>query len=133
MKINWKIFAQIVLAVITLGWGWLADNQVIVIGFAASVLVWLFDFLTRQKVTVGKFWKTIAVFIVSVGLQLLFAPVGIPTFPGWEVPLLVDYIAQWFILAQDVMLAAMVIYNIMLDQVLGNTAVLLRAKVPALR
>jgi hypothetical protein len=121
MKVDLKILAQIILAVVMFGWGWISDNMIVVIGFIASVLVWLFDFLTKYKIILGKFWKTVAAFLVSLILQLLITHPTLPTFPGWDISLLVTYIGEWFALAQSVMLASMVIYSMLLEKVLANS------------
>lgn len=122
-NVDLKILAQIILAVLVGGWGWLAENQVVVIAFVATVLVWGFSELTKAKLNLGKFWKTVIVFVVSVILQLLFTHPVVPTFPGWDIALLVTYLGQWFALAQEVMLAAMVIYNMLLSQVFDEASV----------
>jgi hypothetical protein len=125
-KIDFKLLAQIVASIALFGWGWLADNQVVVVGFAATVLAWLFNVLLAQKISLGKFGKTAVVFVVSVLVQLLIVHPAIPSFPGWDIAALVTYLGEWFALIQSVMLAAIVIYNALLDKVLNELPAFLR-------
>lgn len=127
MKVDWKLFAQIVLAVVVFGWGWLGDNQVIVIGFVASLIVWLFNALTSRGILVNKFWKTVAVFVTAVILQVIFTPFVSPASPTWsgefsaDVMLFLSWVGDWLTVIQGTVLASMTIYNAILEVVLANT------------
>ena len=124
-KINWKDGLKIVLAVLTFGFGWLADNQTTVISFSAVLIVWLFGIaLAKFGYRPGKVGLTLVLFVVAIGLTLTFQPIVLPTFPTWAgdasifVPLLVAYFIAFLQMAASVVAYATGVYNILLSQVL---------------
>ncbi len=119
---------KIIFAFLAFGVGWFADNQATVIAFAAMTIVWLVSTLAARsdkwQWVKGKAVLTILVFIVSLGLAFLFQPITLPPFPGWTgdagtyVPLLSAWIAAFLGVANEAVLFAMTIYNVLLAQVL---------------
>lgn len=123
-KFDWKLLAQIILSVITLGYGWLSENQVVLVAFAAMLIVWLFDLLTKQGILVGKIWKTVAVLFSAFVIQVVVTHPATPGFPpyggelGPYIILLLDYAGAWLMIAKDAAFGAMVIYNLLMEKVL---------------
>jgi len=119
---------KIIFAFLAFGVGWFADNQTTVIAFAAMTIVWLISTLTENNEKwqwlKGKGPKTILVFVVSLALTFLFQPIRVPPFPGWTsasgtwVPLFSAWVAAFLGTANEAILFAMSIYNILLAQVL---------------
>jgi uncharacterized membrane protein (DUF441 family) len=123
--LNWKDGLKIVLAVMTFGFGWIADNQMTVISFAAVLIVWLLGLALKYfGFTANKVSLTIILFIVALGLSLAFQPVALPSFPSWSgdasvfMALLVAYLASFFQIAAGVVAYATGVYNILMAQVL---------------
>lgn len=113
---DWTMLTRIVLSVITFGWGWLTGNQDIVLAFVASLLVWLVSLAVERGYNIGKAVKTVFLFVVSVALSLLFTPVDLPPFPGWDQ--ITEYLGAIFVLVDTVLAAATVIYNLLLAEIL---------------
>lgn len=125
MKFNWMDAAKVILALVATGFAWSAENQEGAISLAAMIAVWLLGLAFKRKGwKVGKLHLTIALFVVSVGLAILFQPVVLPALPAWEgdVVLFVSAILVWlgaFIdLGGQIVLWATGIYNILLAKVL---------------
>ncbi len=126
---DWKMWTRIVLSVLTFGWGWLSGNQDIVLAFVASLIVWVLGLLAERKWEVGKAVKTVALFVVAIILELGFAPVHLPTFPGFEdVAALTAFLGAFFEIAKTVLAAATVIYNLLLSKILEAGGHWLRAR-----
>jgi len=125
---NWQDGLKILLAVITFGFGWFADNQNTVIAYAAVLMVWGIGFLAQKSEKFnwlrGKGPLTVTVFVVSFGLSWLFKPIVIDPFPGWSgdagsyIPLLSVWLESFFSIVGTTVAFAMSIYNILLAQVL---------------
>jgi hypothetical protein len=120
---------KIVLAILTFGIGWVANNQATVISFSAMIIVWLVAIAMRKydyKPTKGNL--TVIVFAVAIGLTLLFQPVLFPLFPEWTgdaatfSPVLITYMAELLRIAAGVVAYATGVYNILLSQVLEKVA-----------
>ncbi len=119
---------KILLAVITFGIGWLADNQVTVVAYAAVLIVSLIGFIARQYPQLdwlkGKAPLTVAVFVVSFILAYFFKPFTFPVFPGWTgdagtyVPLISSWLEAFFAIVGTAVAFSMSIYNVLLSQVL---------------
>lgn len=129
-KLNWKDGFKIVLAVMTFGFGWIADNQATVIAFAAVLIVWLLGLALKYAGFVpNKAGLTIIVFIASIGLTLAFQHVNLPTFPAWTgdasvfFSLLIIYLTAFLQMASGVVAYATGVYNILLAQVLEKIPV----------
>lgn len=125
IKLDWKDGLKIVLAVMTFGFGWIADNQATVISFTAVAIVWLLGIaLTRFGYHPNKVGLTIILFIVALGLSLAFQPVALPTFPPWTgdvsvfAALFISYVTAFLQIAASVVAYATGVYNILLAQVL---------------
>lgn len=124
-NLNWKDGLKIVLAVMTFGFGWIADNQMTVISFAAVLIVWLLGLALKYfGFSANKVSLTIILFIVALGLSLAFQPVALPSFPSWSgdasvfMALLVAYLSSFFQIAAGVVAYATGVYNILMAQVL---------------
>lgn len=127
-QFNWQDGFKILLAVVTFGFGWFADNQTTMIAFAAVVLVWLLGaiakYTERFKWLAGKGPLTVLVFVVSFVLSYLFHPFVLPVFPAWTgdagtyVPLLSAWLSSFFLIIGNAVLYAMTVYNILLARVL---------------
>ncbi len=122
---DWKDGLKILLAVITFGVGWLADNQATVISFSAVLIVWFIGLLLKYfEYIPNKSTLTILVFAVALGLTIVFSPVVLPIFPSWDgdaaifAGLLVTYLVTFLQIASGVVAYATGIYNILLAQVL---------------
>lgn len=128
---EWKDALKILLAALAFGIGWFADNQVTVIAFASSALVWAIGWLVQLSPKFawikGKGPLTVLVFAVSFGLSYLFAPFALPAFPGWPgdagsfVPLLSEWFSALFGIVGSAVVFAMSIYNLLLAQVYEKT------------
>ncbi len=127
-QFNWQDGLKILLAVVTFGFGWFADNQTTVIAYAAVLVVWLLGVVAkyseRFKWLAGKGPLTVLVFVVSFVLSYLFHPFVLPVFPGWTgdagtyVPLLSAWISSFFLVIGDAVLYAMTVYNLLLARIL---------------
>ena len=125
---TWQDGLKIVLAVMTFGIGWFADNQVTVIAYAAVLLVWLFGVLAKQNKGLewlrGKGPLTILVFIVAFVISYLFQPFTLPIFPAWTgdagafIPVLSVWIGAVFAIVGNAVVFAMSVYNLLLAQLL---------------
>jgi hypothetical protein len=126
--INWKDGLKIVLAVLTFGIGWFADNQVTVIAYIATIVVWLLGELAKHsdrfKWLTGKGPLTVLLFFISLGLAYLFQPFIFPPLPQWTgdagsfVPLLSTWFSAIFAIIGNAVLFAMSVYNLLLAHVL---------------
>lgn len=112
---DWKLLARIALSVITFGWAWIADNQIIIIAFAASVIVWIISYFVDRQVEIGKTVKTIFLFAVAVILQLIFIPV---TFPPFDVSDFPGYLSALLETIGAIFAGATIVYNLLLAEVL---------------
>jgi hypothetical protein len=141
MKFDWKQIGVIVLAVLTFGVGWIANNQVTIIAFLAMAIVWLLSWAGKTWPQLswikGKAFLTGLVFLAAFGLSFFIQPFALPTFPSWTgdvatfVPLLAVFLTAFFTGIQAQVLFAIGVYNILLSQVLdklstGMTAAFLR-------
>lgn len=127
-QFNWQDAVKILLAVMTFGFGWFADNQTTMIAFAAVAIVWILGvvakYTERFKWLAGKGPLTIFVFIVSFVLSYLFHPFTLPAFPAWTgdagifIPLVSAWLSSFFLIIGDAVLYAMTVYNVLLARVL---------------
>lgn len=121
---NWNDGLKILLAVMTFGFGWFADNQATVIAFAAMTIVWIVQqAMEKYGYQPKKALLTIVLFVVALVLALLFSPVALPIFPSWNndiasyTPLLIAYVTAFLSIAGKVVAYATGVYNILLAQV----------------
>lgn len=125
---NWQDGLKIILAVMTFGIGWFADNQVTVIAYAAVLLVWLFGVIAKQNKDFewlrGKGPLTVLVFIIAFVISYLFQPFTLPIFPSWTgdagtfMPIFSAWISAVFAIVGNAVVFAMSVYNLLLAQVL---------------
>lgn len=125
---TWQDAFKIVLAIMTFGIGWFADNQTTMIAFAAVAIVWMLGQVAKHvekfKWLAGKGPLTILVFVVSFVLSYLFQPFSVPALPAWAgdagayIPLLSAWLSAFFLIVGDAVLYAMTVYNILLARVL---------------
>jgi hypothetical protein len=121
---NWQDGLKIVLAVMTFGIGWFANNQATVIAFSAMLIVWVIR-LAMQKYGYKpeKSSLTVILFVVAIGLSFLFSPIALPIFPFWTgdastyAPLFIAYFIAFLQIAGSVVAYATGVYNILLAQV----------------
>lgn len=133
---SWKDGLMIVLAVLTFGLGWLANNQSTVIAYVAVLIVWLLAFLGKQFPRLswikGKTFLTVLVFIASFILALLFQPFKLPALPTWSgdivvfAPALAIWLTALFAGFSGAVTMALGIYNILLAQVLDKVSTTLK-------
>lgn len=126
-KFNWMDAVKILGAFLAFGVGWFADNQVTMVAFAASALVWLLSWSATlsPKITWlrGKGPLTVAVFVVSFFLAYLFQPFTLSAPPAWsgDVGSYFPLFSVWLSGILDIVGAAVVfamsIYNLLLAQV----------------
>lgn len=124
---TWQDALKIVLAIMTFGIGWFADNQVTMIAFAATAVVWLISYLIQLSPSFawlkGKGPLTALVFVVAFVLSYLFQPFTLPAFPGWVgdfgayVPLVSEWFTAFFAIIAPAVTFAMTIYNLLLAQI----------------
>ncbi len=124
-KIEWRDAAKIVLALIASGFAWTAENQAGVISLVAMLLVWGFSYFAKNAGwRVGKVELTGFLFVVSVGLSILFQPIVFPAFPAWggDVVGFISAILTWagavVALGGQVFVWATANYNLLLAKVL---------------
>ena len=125
---TWQDGMKIVLAVMTFGIGWFAENQTTVIAYAAIILVWLFGVVAKQSERFawlrGKGPLTVLIFIVAFVISYLFQPFALPAFPSWTgdagtfVPLFSAWISGTFSIVGSAVVFAMSVYNILLARLL---------------
>lgn len=131
---GWMDLIKVLVAVVIGGAGWTVDSQATVIAFSAVGIVWAVKLIgNRFNWWPEKGVLTAAVFVVAVGLQLLFAPVVLPAFPAWTgelataMPLYLAYASALFQIAAGVVAAATGIYNLILADVLAKVSFKVRA------
>ena len=98
----------------------MTEIQLFVIATVASALVWLLK-LTKTNLAPG--WLTALVYLVSLGLALLFAPLVLPAFPTWVdlatfVPALIAWFGELLVPLSAFVGFATLIYNALLKAVL---------------
>ncbi len=137
-KFDWKELIKVLFAVVIMGAGWTVDNQAVLITAAAVGIVWLLGLIGRRfNWQPGKAALTTFLFILAVGLQLVFTPVVAPLFPAWTgeissyLPLLIAYTGAWIAIAGPVVSAATLVYNILLAKVLEGATVRLLPRIGA--
>lgn len=126
-KFTWQDGLKILLAVMTFGIGWFADNQVTMIAFASTAVVWAISYATQLHPSFawlkGKGPLTALVFFVSFVLSYLFQPFTVPAFPAWVgdfglyVPLVSKWLNAFFAVITPAVVFAMTIYNMLLSQI----------------
>jgi hypothetical protein len=126
-KLTWQDGVKILLAFMTFGVGWFADNQVTMIAFAATIVVWLIGYATNLSPSFawikGKGPLTALVFVVAFVLSYLFQPFSVPAFPAWPgdagafVPMISDWFSAFFAIIAPAVTFAMTIYNLLLSQI----------------
>ena len=126
-KFNWSDAFKILLALVASGFAWTVDNQEGVISLVAMLVVWVLGMVVKRfGYKIGKVQLTIFLFLVSVGLALLFQPVAFPIFPAWggEVITFVGALLTWagalLALGGEIFVWATGIYNILLAKVLAK-------------
>jgi len=115
---------KVILAVMTFGFGWVANNEATVIAFLAMVIVWAIRLIAKKyKYVPTKAALTITLFFVALGLSLIVTPVMLPFFPAWTgdpstyALLLITYFSVFLKIAGGVVAYATGVYNILLAQV----------------
>ena len=123
-EFNWQDGLKIVLAVMTFGVGWFANNQATVIAYSAMLIVWIIRlFMQKYGYKPEKASLTVVLFVVAIGLSFLFSPVALPLFPFWTgdaasyAPLFIAYLTVFLQIAGSVVAYATGVYNILLSQV----------------
>lgn len=127
-QLTWMDGFKVLLAVMTFGIGWFANNQTTVIAYAALVLVFLVGAIAKRsekyKWLAGKGPLTIAVFVVSFVLSYLFQPFVLPAAPAWTgdagtfMPLFSAWLSASISIVGAAVLYAMSVYNVLLAKVL---------------
>lgn len=105
-------------------------DQVFVIGFVSSVLVYLINFGVKKglDVSIGRGWLTVMLFVISIPLAWLFDPQVLPGWPTWGADIsvnagrIVDYIGEMVGILAQVVGAATAIYNLILKKVADGLA-----------
>lgn len=125
---NWQDGLKIILAVITFGVGWFADNQITVIAYAAVLITWLLGVIAKGNKQLqwmrGKGPLTVFVFMVAFVISYLFQPFTLPILPGWTgdmatfVPIFSAWISAVFSIVGNAVVFAMSVYNLLLAQLL---------------
>lgn len=128
ISFNWQDGLKILLAVMTFGFGWFADNQATVIAYAAVVIVFLISEVAKRIPSMtwlkGKGPLTVTIFVVSFILAYVFHPFSLPSLPGWTgdagsyIPLLSGWLQGFFAIVGAAVTFAMSIYNVLLAQIL---------------
>jgi hypothetical protein len=100
----------------------LTEVQLFVIATVASGIVWLLK-MSNQKIPAG--WLTGGVYAVSLGLAYFFAPLALPTFPGFSdavtfVQALVTWIGAALVPLSSFVGFATLVYNVLLKNVLDR-------------
>lgn len=113
------------LALLTMGLGWMADNQSTVMAVSVLVIVWLLNEIwKRTGEKMGKRWLTALTFGLSILLSLIFRPVLVPEFPAYagDAQAFAQALVAWggtiLALASGIVAYATTLYNILLAEVL---------------
>lgn len=131
---NWKDLLLVLVAVFIGGAGWTQDSQAVVITAIAIGVTWLLGWLLKKfNYKPGKLILTAFLFVIALGLSVLFQPFAVPAFPAlgedfaaW-VPLFIAYLGAWVTLAGPTVSNATLIYNILLAKVLEKMSIGLTA------
>ena len=128
ISFNWQDGLKILLAVMTFGFGWFADNQVTVIAYASVLIVFVVGEVAKKIPSLnwlkGKGPLTVTVFVVSFILAYIFQPFILPSLPGWTgdagsyIPLLSGWLQAFFAIVGAAVTFSMSIYNVLLAQIL---------------
>jgi len=97
-KLDWQDAAKILLALSASGFVFSTENKAGYIALVAMVVVWLVGFFARKYGRkTNRASLTGLLFVVSIGLTLVFQPVTIPAFPVWggDVALYISAILAW--------------------------------------
>jgi hypothetical protein len=94
----------------------LTELQVYLVGLLASGLAVVLRFVTAKLgLELGKSAMTVIVGLLSFGLAVAFNPPALPPYLN-----LVQYVGAWALLITPYVGAATLIYNIILDKILGR-------------
>lgn len=98
----------------------LTEFQLVVIGLAASVIVYALKLL---KVNLSAGWLTTGVYVAALGLAFYFAPLTVPAFPPFTDPVtfvqaLVAWIGAALIPLSAFVGFATLVYNVLLKNIL---------------
>ena len=100
----------------------MTEVQLFAIGLVASVIVWL---LKLAKANVQSGWLTVGVYVVSLALAFLFAPLALPVFPPFVdlvtfAPAFIAWVGALLIPLSAFVGFATLIYNTLLKSVLDQ-------------
>ena len=103
----------------------LSEVQIFIIGAAASLLVWLYKFLTARGYQLSAKALTNIVFVVSGVLAFVFAPVLLPPFPPFVdlatfVPAFLVWAGELLVPLSAFVGFAVMVYNNLLKLVLDK-------------
>ena len=125
---TWQDGVKVVLAVMTFGIGWFADNQATVIAYAALLIVWLVGRAAKQNKELawlqGKGPLTVLVFFIAFIISYLFQPFTLPMLPAWTgdagtyVLIFSAWIGLVFSVVGNAVVFSMSVYNVLLAKVL---------------
>lgn len=104
-----------------------------VIGFVASVAVWLIKYLQKSGTAIPSGWLTTGVYVISGLLAAAFAPISLPAFPVFEelvtfIPAVLAWIGDLLVPLSAFAGFATLIYNALLKKILDGLATSLRKK-----
>jgi len=106
----------------------ISPELMFVIGFVASVIVWLVKLAGQRGKTIPSGWLTAGVYVVSAILAFLFSPVSLPPFPGWSgdlatfIPAIIAWIGNLLVPLSAFVGFATLVYNALLKKILDGIA-----------
>lgn len=125
IKFSGKDALAVTLALLTMGLGWMADNQSTVMAVSVLVIVWLVnEAWKRTGEKLGKRWLTVLTFGFSIAMSLIFRPVLVPEFPAYagDAQVFAQAVVAWggtiLALASGIVAYATTLYNTLLAEVL---------------
>lgn len=129
MTKNWQFVLQVILSILTFGVTWAINNQAAIVTAAAIIIVYLINaFMKLRNVKLGRGWLTAILYVAAMILAYFFNPTALPAFgsvpsdPALLVNAVLAYIPLLIATLSPYAGAAMAIYNMLLKDVLDQTA-----------
>jgi hypothetical protein len=127
VKFDGKDAVAVALALLTMGAGWMVDNQTTVMAVSVLVIVWVVNEVwKRTGAKLGKRWLTALTFGLAILLSVVFKPVLVPAFPMYsgDPQAFAEALIVWggaiLALASGIVTYATTLYNTLLAEVLAK-------------
>lgn len=115
----------VVVALLASAAAWSQDNRATVITWTAVIFVWALNMLFKWRgIQLGRRALTLILFVLAIGLALLFTPITLPILPVFSgdpavyVSALIAFVSALVEIGGVIVAAATVLYNTLLKDVL---------------